>query len=924
MESFETLNVDFIDAQYKRWKSDPNALPQDWQFFFKGFEMALDLASSTPSHDGAPSAKSEPHAKSGINALKQARVEALIYRYRDMGHLLACMDPLSACPIDHPQLNLDAFELTSDDLQAEFYTSLFPGQAQASLNAINTALRETYARSIGVEYMHLQDPAERGWLQERMEPRRNQAQLNAEEKIHILHKLCQSGLFEAFLNKKYLGVTRFSLEGGDALIPALDLIIRQAAASGVQEVILGMAHRGRLNVQAHVLGKSYFEIFSEFESCYDPDQLVGSGDVKYHNGFLADLTLGENRSLRAFLVNNPSHLETVDPVVEGIARARQDLLGTSGQLRVLPILLHGDAAFAGQGIVAETLNMSQLKGYGTGGTLHIIINNQIGYTTLPEDSRSTRYSTDVAKMLMVPIFHVHGENPEAVAQVVQTAVDYRNAFGKDVIIDLVCFRRYGHNEGDEPYFTQPLMYDRIKERPVLHKLYAAKLLDEGILTPTTHEAIMAHIEKQLQTDYDEVHGSACPFPEDRYYGAWEKIRADFSQKAPTTGVAADRLKTLGRRLNTPPAELTPHPKVKMLMDKRIEALESGQGIDWANAESLAFGSLVTEGHFVRLSGQDCGRGTFSQRHSVLFDRKSGASFTPLNHLAADQAPYDVINSLLAEVSVLGFEYGYSVTRPEGLVIWEAQFGDFANNAQTVIDLFIAAGQAKWQRLSGLTLLLPHGWEGLGPEHSSARLERFLQLCAKDNMIVCNLTTPAQYFHCLRRQVAAPWRKPLVLMSPKSLLRHPLAVSAIEDLSDGEFQPLLGDPQSPRKPKKVILCSGKIYYELLQRRQDLNDDKTAILRLEQIHPFPEADLKKLAKKYGRSAEWVWVQEEPRNMGAWSFVHGRIAAVLGKHVSYVGREAAASPATGFPRIYRAEQSLITDTAVGAISEASSASG
>jgi 2-oxoglutarate dehydrogenase E1 component len=918
MESFETLNADYIDAQYKRWKSDPTSLSQDWQYFFKGFEMALARPASA-ALTGAVSA-----VQAGIDARKQARVEALIHRYRDMGHLLACMDPLTACPTDHPLLRLEAFDLSPEDLGVEFYTALFPGQAQASLKNIIGALKAVYARSIGVEYMHLQDPSERLWLQERMETPGGHPQLEVGDKLHIFEKLCQSGLFEAFLNKKYVGVTRFSLEGGDAVIPALDLICRRAADSGVREVILGMAHRGRLNVQAHVLGKSYYEIFSEFESCYDPDQLVGAGDVKYHNGFLADLSLNGQHTLQAYLVNNPSHLEAVNPVVEGIARARQDRFGPSGQLRVIPVLLHGDAAFAGQGIVAETLNMSQLKGYGTGGTFHLIINNQIGYTTLPEDSRSTRYSTDVAKMLMVPIFHVHGENPEAVAQVVRLAVDYRNAFGKDVVVDLVCFRRYGHNEGDEPYFTQPLMYDRIKERPSLYKSYGDQLIDEGVLTQHLREELLTRIEAKLQADYDEVHGSACPFPQDRYFADWEKVSGRYSDKAPDTAVSVDTLKALGRRLNAPPDKFTPHPKIKLLINKRLKALEAGDGIDWANAEALAFASLVSEGHFVRLSGQDCGRGTFSQRHSVLYDRNNGEAYSPLNHLAEDQAPFEVINSLLAEVSVLGFEYGYSVTRPGGLVIWEAQFGDFANNAQTVIDLFIAAGQAKWQRLSGLVLLLPHGWEGLGPEHSSARMERFLQLCAKKNIIVCNLTTPAQYFHCLRRQVHAPWRKPLVIMSPKSLLRHPMAVSSLENIGAGPFTPVLDDPRSPHKVEKVLLCSGKIYYQLAQRRDELNLKKIAIVRLEQLYPFPRAALKKIFQQYGGIAEWLWVQEEPRNMGAWDFLRGRVAAVIGKHIHYVGREAAASPATGFPRIYQKEQSAITDTAVGAVSEGAGVAG
>jgi 2-oxoglutarate dehydrogenase E1 component len=590
-----------------------------------------------------------------------------------------------------------------------------------------------------------------------------------------LKSLVRAALFEQFLNKKYIGVTRFSLEGGEALIAALDFLIQHVAESGCKEIILGMAHRGRLNVQANILQRPYEDILSEFESCYNPEELVGAGDVKYHNGYLADLKTASNQQLRIFLMNNPSHLEAVNPVVEGFCRARQDLIGDSRGAQVLPLLIHGDAAFAGQGIVAETLNMSQLEGYKTGGTIHMIINNQIGYTTLPENARSTRYSTDIAKMLMVPIFHVHGENPEAVLHVMQLAADYRREYGKDVVIDLVCYRRYGHNEGDEPYFTQPGMYDRIRQRTSLHQLYADQLISEGIARQDNIDKMAAEINSQLDQAYAAVHGSECPFPESRFYEAWEDIRAAYTHDPVATGVDKDVLILLAKNLNSVPDQFSLNPKLQRLLIKRLESVEQGEGIDWANAEALAFASLLQEGTSVRLSGQDSGRGTFSQRHATLVDIQNETRHLPLNSITADQARFYVYDSLLSEAGVLGFEYGYSLARPDSLVLWEAQFGDFVNNAQSVIDLFIASGETKWQRLSGLTLLLPHGYEGMGPEHSSARLERFLQLCAGDNIQVSNPTTPAQYFHLLRRQVKARFRKPLIVMTPKSLLRHPLAV-----------------------------------------------------------------------------------------------------------------------------------------------------
>jgi len=895
-------NADFIDSQYKRWKTDPHSLSKEWRFFFEGFDLA------------ASGIKPAAEAVDEYQLRRQARVQALIYRYRDLGHLMACLDPLAACPSDHPLLNLEAFKLTPEDLDREFFASRLAASERVPLREIVQALKETYCHSIGVEFMHLQDPDERQWLLDRMEPMRNRLHLAVSTRHRILEKLFQAALFEQFINKKYLAVTRFSLEGGDAIIPALDNLVRHVAQKGCTEVILGMAHRGRLNVQAHILDKPYEDIFGEFENCYNPDDLTGAGDVKYHNGYLADVKIAGDPTLRIFLMNNPSHLEAVDPVVEGFVRARQDITADQQRNHLLPLLIHGDAAFAGQGIVTETLNMSQLEGYRTGGTIHLVINNQIGYTTLPEDARSTRYSTDVAKMLMVPIFHVHGEDPEALVHVFQLAADYRWEFGKDVVIDVVCYRRYGHNEGDEPYFTQPQMYEQIRQRTSLHQLYADKLIEEEVVQKSDIETITDTINTRLNTAYDAVHGSECPFPFPEFYEEWQEIEADFTHAPVNTGVKKDTLISLAQKLNTVPEGFALSPKLERLLERRLQTAQSGYGLDWAGAEALAFASLLTEGFPIRLSGQDSGRGTFSQRHSVLVDVQSGMKYVPLNGLEKKQAPFTVFNSLLSEAGVLGFEYGYSLAQPYGLVLWEAQFGDFVNNAQSIIDLFIASGESKWQRLSGLVLLLPHGFEGLGPEHSSARLERFLQLCAADNIQVCNPTTPAQYFHLLRRQLKSKFRKPLVILTPKSLLRLPAAVSTIDELAQSSFQTVIEDTSAIKDPHTVLLCSGKIYYELAARRNDLESADIAILRLEQIYPWPRDQLKKAAKKYSRARQWCWVQEEPENMGGWQFIRPRLEEIIKQPLLYIGREAASSPATGFPVIFRQEQNEIIEKAVG----------
>ena len=902
MDLSAAWSAEYIEAQYKRWKADPTGVSKDWRFFFEGFELA---------DSGVP------EAAEGLDEqqlLKQSRVESLIYRYRDLGHLLACLDPLVACPTSHPLLDLQAFDLTPEDLERKFFSRRFSATGHAPLKDIIQALKETYCRSVGVEFMHIQDPSERRWLLNRMEPIRNQPRLERESKQRILKCLVRATLFEHFLNKKYIGVTRFSLEGGEALIAGLDFLIQHVAESGGKEIIVGMAHRGRLNVQANILQRPYEDILSEFESCYNPEEVVGAGDVKYHNGYLADLKTPKGQVLRIFLMNNPSHLEAVNPVVEGFTRARQDLIGDNNGAHVMPLLMHGDAAFAGQGVVAETLNMSQLQGYMTGGTIHIIINNQIGYTTLPENARSTRYSTDIAKMLMVPIFHVHGENPEAVVHVMQLAADYRREFGKDVVIDLVCYRRYGHNEGDEPYFTQPGMYDRIRQRPSLHQLYAEQLMTEGIVRQDLLDNLTSEINSQLDQAYATVHGSECPFPESRFYEEWDGISATYTQEPVTTHVDKDILLSLAKKLNAVPDAFNLNPKLQRLLKKRLESVEQGQGIDWANAESLAFASLLNEGKSVRLSGQDSGRGTFSQRHSTLIDIENERRYHPLNSIDADQARFYVYDSLLSEAGVLGFEYGYSIASPDCLVMWEAQFGDFVNNAQSIIDLFIASGETKWQRLSGLTLLLPHGYEGMGPEHSSARLERFLQLCAGDNIQVSNPTTPAQYFHLLRRQVKARFRKPHVVMTPKSLLRHPLAVSTLDDLAVGHFQPVLDDPAEGKEATTVLICSGKIFYELFQNRNELEKTDMAIVRLEQFYPFPESQLKKLFQKYRQAEKWFWVQEEPQNMGGWQFVRPRLETTAQKSFEYIGRKASSSPASGFPSLAKLEQQAIIAQALG----------
>jgi 2-oxoglutarate dehydrogenase E1 component len=746
--------------------------------------------------------------------------------------------------------------------------------------------------------MHIQAPAERQWLIDRMEPTRNRTEFTIEQKLEILRELQEAALFEAFLQKKFIGQTRFSLEGGDALIPLLDAVVTQAAQLGISDLILGMPHRGRLNVLANVFRKPLEIIFAEFSDNIEHG-VVGEGDVKYHKGFSIDVTGPGGASIHLALSANPSHLEAIDPVVEGKCRARQDRYGDSRGRRVLPLLIHGDAAFAGQGVVAETLNLSQLEGYRTGGTLHIVLNNQIGFTTLPADARSSQYATDVAKMVQSPVFHVQGDDPEAVVHAAGLALDYRQAFGKDVVVEIICYRRYGHNEGDEPYFTQPLMYEKIKNRPPLHELYRTALLGEGV-APARIEAM----EREITARLEGAGGREAGIADVGFRGNWSAIQREYTPLKVETGVARETLLALNKTLATLPAGFTPHPKLATLLEKRREAVARGDGIDWGNGEALAFATLLDEGTSVRLSGQDVRRGTYSQRHCTLFDFRSEAHHVPLRAVAGEKASFCAYDSMLSENAVLGFEYGYSVESPQILTLWEAQYGDFANGAQVIIDQFVASGETKWDRVSGLVMLLPHGYEGQGAEHSSARIERFLQLCGVNNMQVTYPSTPAQFFHLLRRQIKQPFRKPLIVFTPKSLLRHPRCISRLEEFSGGWFREILPADANPEKVRQVLICSGKIYFELMERKESEQREDVALVRIEQLYPLRTELLREALLPY-KNAGFRWVQEEPRNMGAWSFIRPHLAEILGREASYAGRDEEAAPAVGSHRQHKLEQ-------------------
>jgi 2-oxoglutarate dehydrogenase E1 component len=882
------MSGEYIDALYKQWQRSADSVPEEWRLFFSGFEFGSDR---TNCEDNSFNEKA---------ALKLSGVQSLLYRYRSLGHLLACTDPLSPCKLSHPLLELSTFGLDENDLDTSFVCRRFL-KPRATLREVLETMRETYCRETGVEFMHIQEPDERQWLIDRMESCRNHPSVSTAEKLRILEKLHQAALFELFLHRRFVGQKRFSLEGGEILIPVLDRIICCCPEAGVSDVVMGMSHRGRLNVLAHILRKPYETLFAEFKESVSPG-FMGDGDVKYHKGHSCDIDL-DGHEVHVTIAANPSHLEAVNAVVEGKCRARQDRYGADGAGRVLPVLIHGDAAFAGQGSVMEVLNMSQLAGYGTGGTIHIVLNNQIGFTTLPKDSRSTCYATDVAKMLSCPVFHIQGEAPESAVHVVDLAMEYRRAFSRDVVIELICYRRHGHNEGDEPAFTQPEMYQQIAVRPPVNRIYAAALAEDGGFSPDELEMVERCVNEALESSFNTL-------PVERPVGfsdRWSAHSSGYNAKPVETEVSAEKLLTLARRLALLPSDFIPHVKIGTLIQKRFEAVLKGEGIDWGNAETLAYATLLDQGHSVRISGQDSQRGTFNHRHCVVFDSNGGRSYTPLETVVRDGAGFQVWNSLLSEFGVLGFEYGFSLEAPGYLTIWEAQFGDFANGAQVVIDQFIASGETKWNRASGLVLLLPHGYEGQGAEHSSARIERFLQLCAAENMVVTYPSTPAQMFHLLRRQMLQSFRKPLVVFTPKSLLRHPGCSSTVAQLSTGSFQTSIVPSGDLSVARQVLFCSGKIYYELEEERLRLGRSDTVIVRIEQLYPLDQDAVKMVVDLCISDCRLCWVQEEPENMGAWYYIERHFRKISAS-VLYIGRSADSCSAVGSHHIHAEQQAEI----------------
>lgn len=855
---------------------------------------------------------------------KQARVLQLINAYRVRGHLVSDLDPLGTDIIPyHPDLDPATYGFTIWDLDRLFITNGLAGTDQATLREILEVLRQTYCGKIGVEFMYIQDPVQKKWLIDWMESSRNRATLDVDDRRRILGRLIEAESFEKFLHTKYVGHKRFSLEGGEAAIPLLARLLDRAADGGTVEAVVGMPHRGRLTILTTIVRKSVKKIFAEFEDV-DTETIQGSGDVKYHLGAVGKHVAPNGKEVTVTLAPNPSHLEFVDPVVEGMVRAKQDRTGDAERERVLPILLHGDAAFSGQGIVAETINMSQLEGYRTGGTVHVVVNNQIGFTTNPADAHSSPYCTDVAKMVQAPVFHVNGDDPEAVVQIVDLAFAYRTAFQRDVVIDLVCYRRYGHNEGDEPSYTQPLLYQKIKAQPSVAHRYADVLIREGKLPASEVEGMWSAAKASLDAAYDAAKSvQKSPFVDSLIAPAAPRVLA--------SGDERERLLAVIHAVSSVPEGFEPHPKLRPVLKKRSDFATGDPDIDWAGAEMLAFGTLLLQGTPVRLSGQDSGRGTFSQRHSVLADVKTGRELVSLNTIVPNQARFEVIDSLLSENAVMGFEFGYSVADPSTLVLWEGQFGDFANGAQVIIDQFISGSEQKWNQRCGLVLLLPHGQEGQGPEHSSARLERFLTLAAEDNLRIVNVSTPAQYFHVLRRQMAGELRKPLVVMTPKSLLRHPRAVSRLSDLIGSSFQPAVDDDAqiAPASVRRVLIASGKVIYDLFAAREKSKaSEELAIVRLEQFYPFPGAELGRILARYPQDAELVFVQEEPRNMGGWRFVReqfldGKVEGLVrDRTLRYIGRRELASPAPGSHRVYQIEQDALVAEAlrVGARAPAS----
>jgi 2-oxoglutarate dehydrogenase E1 component len=917
-------NAGFIEDLYEQFLRDPSGLDPAWVSYFKGLSGSGDIAHGPIRErllariQHPPAAPVPSGAVSDGASAKQGAVSRLIQVYANRGHLIANLDPLGLQERAKPYvLDLQYFGLSDADLDTEFFTGsrnhAIP--ERTTLKNILRDLKHIYTDTIGAEFAHVSDTEERLWLQDTFQVGRMQQRFSAAEKKNIVWQLTAAEGLERYLHTKYVGQKRFSLEGGDSLMPLLDDLVQHGGKSGVEEVIIGMAHRGRLNVLVNLLGKSPTDLFSEFEGQYDLTKLRGSGDVKYHKGFSADLKTGSG-NVHVALAFNPSHLEVVDPVVEGSVRARQERRGDALGDKVLPVLIHGDAAFAGQGVIMETLQLSQARGFYTGGTVHVIINNQVGFTTsAPRDARSTLYCSDVAKMVEAPILHVNADDPEAVCFVTRFAFDYRMKFHKDVVIDLVCYRRHGHNEADEPAATQPLMYQIIRKKPTVRQLYSDRLAAEGVLTAAETAALMEQYRSGLDQGQPQAR-AALGLIGNRYTVDWSGyLSADW--EAVKTGVDMTRLRMLGKAITTYPTDWSLHPRVRAIMLAREKMVSGDLALDWGCAENLAYASLIQEGYPIRLTGQDSGRGTFFHRHAVLHDQSTGRAYVPLQHIATTQPKFTVTDSVLSEEAVMGFEYGFSTTEPNCLTIWEGQFGDFCNGAQVIIDQFISSGEAKWGRVSGITLFLPHGYEGQGPEHSSARLERFLQLCAEYNMQVCVPSTPAQMFHLLRRQMLRSLRKPLIIMTPKSLLRHPLSVSRLEELSGNGFQNVIDEIDDVKPPAvtRVVFCSGKVYFDLLKSRRESKVETVAIVRIEQLYPFPSEEYEAILRKYSNAQEIIWCQEEPQNQGSWYQIRHRLQSKLdAKHeLLYAGRAGAAAPATGIAVLHDQQQKNLVAAAL-----------
>jgi 2-oxoglutarate dehydrogenase E1 component len=902
-------SAEFLDELYARYLTDPRLVDPEYRAYFESVQ------------EQRPSATLPGAAPSAVAEVRQIRLRELVEAYRKYGHRAASLDPLSGAPAARPELDFHRYGFTEQDLETDFDVDGLFGLQRAKLSQIVALLKETYCRFIGAEFTHIEVAEMQSWLAAQMEATRNRLTLSREDQLRMLERLTDAEVFERFLQMKFLTEKRFSLEGAESLIPLIDLVIERSAGLGAEDIVIGMAHRGRLNVLANVIGQPEADIFRKFLSLEEDGRvMLGRGDVKYHLGYSADYTTQAGKKVHLSLAFNPSHLEAIYPVLEGRVRARQDRMGDTLRERSLALVLHGDAAFAGQGVVAECLNYSDLDGYTTGGTIHVIVNNQVGFTTNPDEARSTLYATGIARMLDVPIFHVNGEEPESVAQVVRLAVEFRYRFKRDAVIDLYCYRKYGHNEGDEPRFTQPVMYQAIDSRQSVRESYVASLITAGLVTNEDAQKIETDRKLELEAHLATASASGGLKRNDkgdlwnRYHGGLERDSQDAH-----TGVDKSVLLDLAQKLVTLPADFEPLSKLvrgKGVLAQRQKMAAGTIPIDWGFAENLAFASLLLEGHRVRVSGQDSARGTFNQRHAVYYDARDGRPWSPLHHLAPNQAPFEVRNSPLSEYGVLGFDYGYSLDAPDALVCWEAQYGDFANGAQVIIDQYLSSAEDKWDRLCGMVVLLPHGFEGQGPEHSSARLERYLNMSAEDNWQVCNVTTAAQYFHVLRRQLVRPFRKPLILMTPKSLLKRDEAASTFDDLA-GDFQRVIGDRTAdPNRVRRALLCTGKVYYDLDERRRSKKIDDAAIIRVEQIYPFPSAQIKAELRRYPKLEKLVWVQEEPWNMGAWFFLRAHEhtdGGDLPLPLACVSRAESASPATGHRKAHEFEQEMLLDQAL-----------